>query len=55
MKIRVISSRVVNAGTRNRIFVKVEIDEQVASAHPFVQEPFQTDRAFLPDGNVVDW
>ena len=33
----------------------VEINEQVANDHPFIQEPFQTDRAFLPDGTVVDW
>jgi galactonate dehydratase len=33
----------------------VEINEQVAREHPFEQEPFQTDRAILPDGTVVDW
>lgn len=33
----------------------VEINEAVAHEHPFAQEPFQTDRALLPDGTVVDW
>jgi len=33
----------------------VEINEAVVREHPFAQEPFQTDRALLPDGTVVDW
>lgn len=33
----------------------VEINEAEAARHPFVQEPFHTRGAVLPDGTIADW
>jgi galactonate dehydratase len=33
----------------------VEVDEEVADAHPFQQEPLHATHAVLLDGTVVDW
>jgi galactonate dehydratase len=33
----------------------VEVDEVVASQHPFEQEVLHTQHAVMPDGLVVDW
>lgn len=33
----------------------VEVDEAIADAHPYKQEPFITQSALIDDGTVVDW
>ena len=33
----------------------VEVDEAIANAHPYKQEPFITQSALMDDGTVVDW